>query len=406
MKKYEYFIEVTSDWATIEFKGANLSKTNIIVLDGKVKFRIDKNKVFLTLKKFKSGVFKSRRGGTILSDYFSRMKFSFVIRGNKQIESILLEKGDEGKVDVEINGNHFYNTLNIPNNSRNTIEVFLGPQKGKELELKSEFKSETSKALKVELPKRKKLIKYPSVLIVTPTKNDAHYLSRYLEAWEKVDYPREKIRWVWIYGKSRDGTMKILDKHFSKGKWNCEIYSESQFENLTKSAMWIADVMNSFKKVYQGEDFVILSDSDVVRIDPILLKELIGLDLDIVAPYAWHDGRLYDFFDTYVFRDLDGNKYPHHNVPHIDSSEPIELSSAGTMLLIKGEVFDKIKFGNPCPMLQFCKNARKKGYKVWAAPWVKIFHADVFKEGGESHFSPEHYVETGVLPKSILKRVK
>jgi len=389
MKEFVCFIEVTSDWATIEFKGANLSKINIVVLDGKVKFIIDKNKISLTLDQLSKGILKTIRG-SILSNYFAKIKLSCLIKGNKQIKSILLEKGDEGEVDVEIDGEHFYNKLNVPNNSRNTIEIFFELKKSEEkLESKPEPKKE-----------------YPSILILTPTKNDAHYLPRHFKAWEKVDYPREKIRWVWIYGESTDDTMNILNKYFSKGRWNCEIYFEPQFENLTKSAMWIADVMNSFKKIYRGEDFVILSDSDIVKISPMLLNELVSLDLDIVAPYVWHHGRRNDFFDTYVFRDLKGNKYSHHNVPHMDSKEPIELSSAGTMLLVKGKIFKKVKFDNPCPMLQFCKNARKEGYKVWAAPWVKIFHADVFKEMKESHFSPEHYVESGVLPKSILRKVK
>ena len=63
-------------------------------------------------------------------------------------------------------------------------------------------------------------------------------------------------------------------------------------------------------------------------------------------------------------------------------------------------------FENPCPTLQFCRNARKQGYKVWAAPWVEIFHADVYKERKETRLPPEYYVEKGELPKKILEKIK
>jgi len=292
------------------------------------------------------------------------IKFSSIIKGDEQIESILMEKGDDGKVDIEINGKHFRNTSNILNNSRNPIEIFLNPQKSEE---KPESKSKL---------KRKELIKYPSVLIITPTKNDGRYLSKYLKAWNNVDYPRDKIRWVWICGKSNDDTMNILDRYFSKRKWNCEIYSESKFKNLIpNTALWIADVLNQFKSIYKGEEYVLISDTDLSYLPPNLLQELIGANKDVVAPYIWQEYDHNIFFDTYIFRYYGNKCFDANSPPFKNSSEPVKMESVGTIFLVKGEVFRKAKWENPAPHLQFCKNVRRLGYEVWALPYVGVRHA-------------------------------
>lgn len=248
---------------------------------------------------------------------------------------------------------------------------------------------------------------YPTILIVSPTKNDARYLERHLQAWEKVDYPRARIRWVWMYGRSVDKTLEILEKYFSSGKWNAEIYEEPPFENKTNSAIWIADVLNALRKTYNNEDFVVIDDTDIIRIPPTTLRELIDLDLDIVSPYVWIEGtNPKQFFDTYVFRDLDGNKYPAFDLPNLDSPDPIELSSVGSFVVVKGSIFERIEFENPIPNLQFCRNAGKKGYKVYGIPWVNIYHANVFRERNEIHLPVEWYVEQGKLPKEVLEKVR
>lgn len=380
MRKFNFIIEITSDWALVKFIGTPLSEVKVTKVDGTArKINIRNNEIYL-----------------MGNEEFSRIEFSSVIDENIRIEKIRIEKGDKGKVDVEIEGRHFVNFENVLNN----------PINPKEIELDFEIISTSQEIYPKEIFTEKESVVRPKVLIVTPIKNDACYLERHFSAWENVDYPREEIRWVWIYGHSKDNTKEMLDKYFSNGEWNCEIYYEPKFKNLTCSAMWIADVMNAARKLYRGEDYVLIEDGDIVKIAPDLLNELIRLDLDIVAPYVWHDGREKDFFDTYVFRDLYGVKYPINNVPFTGHTEPIEMNSVGTMVLIKGKIFSEIEFENPCPNLQFCNNAKRKGYRIWTAPWINIFHADVGKERGESHMSPEFYIEKGILPKSLLEKVK
>ena len=405
LKNIEFLIETTSDWTIVEFKGINLTDVKIIESEGiknpQSQISIVNNIIYLTSVANKHN-----------KTCYLKAKFSSSIESKEKIESIILKKGDKGQVIVEMNGQRFINSSNIMECHDNKMEIELDmvinecKQNNENIELvviKNVYKQEDDEIKII----KKELVYYPSILIVTPIKDDARYLPRHLKTWEEIDYPKEKIRWVFIYGESKDKTKEILDKYFSDRKWNCEIYSEPQFKNLVPDTpIWIASILNSARKLYDNEDFVILDDADIVKISSTTLTELVSLDLDIVAPYVWHDGRIDDFYDTYVFRTLEGKQYPHKNVPHMDSKIPIELDSVGTLFMVKGKIFKYVSFKNPVPNMQFCRNARKKGYKVWAAPWVNIFHADVSREGDKTHFSAEHYIQKGVLPKTVLKMVK
>lgn len=246
----------------------------------------------------------------------------------------------------------------------------------------------------------------PKILIVSPLKNEAFWILKHLQAWEKVDYPRDRIRWIILLGRSIDTTEDILNKYFKKHPWNVEIYPEPKFFNPVGNALFIADVMNEFKKYYQNEDFVVVDDGDTIKIPRDFLTSTIQENLDILAPSVWIERTdPPQFFDTYVFRTLDGKKFPPFGIPYKESKLPIEIGSAGTLLVIKGNVFKDILFENPAPSMQFCRNARKAGYKVWFAPWIKIYHANIM-EKGEIHMPLEFYVKQGKVPKEILEKVK
>jgi hypothetical protein len=246
----------------------------------------------------------------------------------------------------------------------------------------------------------------PKILIASPLKNEAFWIQKHLQTWEKVDYPRDRIRWIILLGRSIDKTEEILLRYFKKHKWNVEIYPEPKFHNPTSNALFIADAMNEFKKYYQDEDFAVLDDGDVIKIPKTFLEETTNLNLDIVAPGIWIENtNPPQFFDTYVFRTLDGFKFPPFNIPYKNSKLPIEIGSVGTLVVVKGKIFKEIAFENPAPTLQFCKNVRKAGYKIWFAPWIKVTHANTM-EKGEYHMPLEFYVQRGIIPRKMLEKVR
>jgi len=246
-------------------------------------------------------------------------------------------------------------------------------------------------------------------------KNDAKFLPQFLHEMSNLDYPKEKLRWVWIYGKSVDNTLSIILDFHREQPYKFEVYEEPLVERPIQSPLYNARLCNEFKKLYRGEEYVLFADCDIVEIPRETLKELIRVDKDIVAPYVYMrrgDGREV-FYDTYVFRfhgwkfesvEHNGKVYTYMDPIFKDAKEPVELDSVGTFLLIKAKVFLSVDWENPVPHLQFCKNARKKGFKVWALPYLKIYHANV--EGTETpHYPVEWYVMRGLLPSEELEKI-
>jgi len=255
-------------------------------------------------------------------------------------------------------------------------------------------------------------MKWPRIMICLLTKNDAKYLPRFLATMNKLDYPKTKLRWVWIYGKSKDNTLQIILDFHKKHSYKYEVYEEFPIHMPVRSSLYVAELCNAFKELYKDEEYVLFADTDVVQVPRNTLKEMVKVNKDIVAPYVYIEGTK-QFFDTYVFRIngyrfdkvvLNGKVYDSLNPPFKDEKKPVELDSVGTFILIKGEVFKRVRWENPAPHLQFCKNARKLGYKVYALPYIKIYHANVLKEG-EYHLPVEYYVQRGVLPESELEKV-
>jgi len=254
---------------------------------------------------------------------------------------------------------------------------------------------------------------WPTVLVAVLTKNDARYLPRFLPEMENLDYPKDKLRWVWLYGKSRDDTLKIVLNFHRKTPYKYVVYEEPLIHRPVRSSLYNAELCNEFKKAYKGEEYVLFVDTDVVKIPRETLKELVSVNKDIVAPYVFTEGTNL-FYDSYVFRwkghpfssvVVDGRRYDIRNPPFLDRREPVELDSVGTFILIKGEVFKEVRWENPTPHYQFCKNARRRGYRVFALPYIRVEHANVLKEG-EVHYPVEWYVAKGLVPRTDLEKMK
>jgi len=255
----------------------------------------------------------------------------------------------------------------------------------------------------------------PRIMLCLLTKNDARLLPQFFKAMEQLDYPKEKLRWVWMYGKSVDDTLNLILEFHKKSSYKYEVYEEPVFERLLASSLYNARLCNEFKHLYKEEEYVLFIDTDVIGMPPETLKELVKVDKDIVAPYPYRidkTGTEY-FYDTYVFRyhgwkfesvEYEGKIYGCIHPIFQDEKKPVELDSVGTCLLIKANIFLEVDWGNPVPHLQFCNAARKKGFKVWALPYLKIYHADV--TGIDTpHYSLEWYVRNRILPSEELGKV-
>jgi len=222
-------------------------------------------------------------------------------------------------------------------------------------------------------------MRYPKILIGTMLKNSGGWLSKYWEEVKKLDYPKDKLRIVFVYGDSKDNTLKIAKRIVKEKVCNVEIYKEPNDTLLKRGgAQLSASVYNDWKTLL-NEDYFMLLDSDLIELPSNLITELLKVKEDIVAPYPWSEGHRH-FYDSWIFRI--GNKRFHPmNPPGLGLKVPIEVDSVGTCFLATRESYKSTPITNPYPNLSFCNNARRMGYKVIALPYLEVFHADIEKLG-------------------------
>jgi len=221
-------------------------------------------------------------------------------------------------------------------------------------------------------------MKYPTIMIGTMVKNSERWLPRYFRVVESLDYPKDKIRIVFIYGDSFDKTLELLKDFKKKTKYKVEVYKEQYDQSLQYGAQAAAIIYKDWQELLT-EDYFLLLDSDVVEVPSNLLQELIKIDADIVAPYPWSEGHRH-FYDSWIFR-INNKRFHPTDPPGYGLKYPIKVDSVGTCFLAKKEVFKTTPILNPYPNLTFCNNARKRGYTVVACPFLEIFHIDLEKMG-------------------------
>jgi len=220
---------------------------------------------------------------------------------------------------------------------------------------------------------------YPTIMIGIPVKNSARFLKQMWKTLTNIDYPKNKIRVVFEYGESRDNTMELLKSFKKQNIFRVEVYEEP-FDVLLRGMgpHMAACLMNDFKDLLE-EDYFLLFDSDILEVPKNLLKELLKVDADIVAPYTWSEKHRH-FYDNFMFR-INNTRFSPEDPPGTGLKYPIEVDSVGTCFLVRHEVFKDVEIKNPYPHLLFCGNAKNLGYNIVACPYLEIIHVDWEKLG-------------------------
>jgi len=230
-------------------------------------------------------------------------------------------------------------------------------------------------------------MKYPTVMVGTMVKNAGKWLEKYFKNVLSFTYPKDKLRFVFIYGRSSDDTFEILKKY--KDSINMEVYLEPNDQNLRiGGAQLAASIYNDWKELLE-EDYFMLLDSDVIITPNNLIEQLMEVKADIVAPYPYCYGENY-FYDSWIFR-IDNVRFSPKDPPGKNLKVPIKVDSVGTCFLTTKECFLRVPITNPYPNLTFCNNARKMGYTVVACPYIKIYHENVLKLGYVHNPLPPQY---------------
>jgi len=242
----------------------------------------------------------------------------------------------------------------------------------------------------------------PKILIQVFCKNSSESLEKCLSNFDYLDYPRDRIRIVISYSwETTDNTLHTLIKFFKDRNFEVEIYGD--VFDCKGNQHWISPLHEASKLLVKDEDFIIHIDDDIIDFSPDLINRLIKVNKDIVAPYVYAGnlssiGRTDNiFWDTHVFKTLDGKSFPSRKPPRQKSKRPFRVNSVGCCVCFKREVYLKSSFVDnptgispPTQWLVICENARRLGYKVFALPYEQIYHIPVHRWSSHLHTLSEY----------------
>jgi len=248
----------------------------------------------------------------------------------------------------------------------------------------------------------------PKVLILTPVKDAARHLERYVRNLEQLEYPREQLAIGLIEGDSRDGTYEALlalsprlAKRFCRvGLWKRDygfrmpvnVPRWTAAYQLQRRAVLARSRNQLLMRALGDADWVLWLDVDVISYPPDLIRALLSYSRDILHPNcvlepggpsfdlnAWRDkARL-------TLSDLRG------------ANGPVRLDSVGgTVLFVKadlhrdGLIFPPFRYGIANPHIRdkhpvwgqgeletegLGMMARDMGSQCWGLPDLEVLHA-------------------------------
>ena len=106
-----------------------------------------------------------------------------------------------------------------------------------------------------------------------------------------------------------------------------------------------------------------------------IIQDLIANNKDVVSGLIWGNGIMYD---TWGHSFLNGTNFPGQTPKWYKDSgytETFEVKTAGSFLLIKGEVIRAgARFGIKEDVKGFCNHARSLGFTIWCDPNISADH--------------------------------
>jgi hypothetical protein len=248
----------------------------------------------------------------------------------------------------------------------------------------------------------------PKVLVLTPLKDAARHLGRYVELLEALRYPRAWLSLGLLESDSADGTFDRLVELKPRLAVRCrrvQIYKHDfGFRFPQGTARWapayqllrrsiLARSRNHLLfRALNDEDWVLWIDVDVIRYPADILKILLATKLDIVHPHCVLEegGRTFDL-----------NAWSDNGTKHMqdlrDAGGAVRLDAVGgTMLLVRadlhrdGLIFPPFRYGLENPAIRpshpvwsrgevetegFGILAKDMGLQCWGLPNLEIVHA-------------------------------
>ncbi|KAI6784362.1 mannan polymerase II complex ANP1 subunit [Emericellopsis cladophorae] len=290
----------------------------------------------------------------------------------------------------------------------------------------------------------KALLNEERVLILTPLKDAAQYLSKYFELLAELTYPHHLIDLAFLVGDSSDDTLAVLaseldriqkrpgdvpfhsativekDLHFQLSN---EVKDRHEFaaQGPRRKALGKARNYLLSAALRPEHSWVFWRDVDIVESPPKILEDLVAHDKDIIVPNIWfhriEDGvdiegrfdynswiesetalKLAQRLDKDVVLAEGYKEYKTDRTymcqmgdRHANPDEELELDGiGGVSILVKADVhrsginFPSYAFENQAETEGFAKMAKRAGYQVIGLPNYVVWHKDTEEEPGNA----------------------
>jgi len=251
-----------------------------------------------------------------------------------------------------------------------------------------------------------------TVLILTPVKDAADFLPRYLENLMALSYPHERISLAFLESDSSDGSYAFLERslpglqaefarvslfkrdfnfHLERPRWEMSQQLRRR-STISKSRNFL------LARALQAEDWVLWIDADVSSWPPDVIEKLLEAGKEIVVPNCLGEGSQ-ESFDLNTFKlkpgaeGIDWSPYVEDGLlqppkgfgrlylSDLQDSDCIEVEAVGgAMLLVRADLHREGLVFPPFPYKLFIDTeglsqmARDMGYRCWGLPNLLIYH--------------------------------
>ena len=221
------------------------------------------------------------------------------------------------------------------------------------------------------------------VLVATLVKDQARWLPRFLEALDRIDYPQEMLRFVFLEGGSEDASFQMLHR-WAEGRRNVTVrpyylLPGDRFERL-------AHLRNALIDQYlKDEDYVFWIDSDIL-VGAKALRQLLSDSVPIVAPMVMIENTE-TFYDTLAFR-KNGEKFtPGHPYFAALTLGITQVDSVGGCYLVDASAYKAgARYtGGDSENVGFCLSAKEKGFLSYLDMELRVQHINLEKYGVAWH---------------------
>lgn len=236
---------------------------------------------------------------------------------------------------------------------------------------------------------------YPMVLVCSMLRNVEGPLpgmgGGVADYWSQFEnqYPADRLRFCWLEGDSSDNTFEKLSDIarrddrvtlFKEDTGRPQYGSVNAPERMAHLSAIGRQLVGCVRYCLEKEpeiEYVFYMESDLLLVHTTMLKLLVDLNKDMVAPLIFQ-GHGHQFYDTWGFVGSNGENFwpvAPYSPDLLGSTDPV-VRSVGSCFLATREVWENCTFADNNALRGFCKDVNEKGFAIHAFSGTKVIHPE------------------------------